>query len=167
MALLKVKISVARLAALMDALRPEPNEFQVASHSFQTVDGIPGYREKRTIPLVRILPGDRKFDGEDIEVSLELFVKYPDTEGDKEVVRDVPREVIDKLWDILGIFPHSGKLPEDVRALLADIHNAMGSASTTAEYRLKDSEVGRQIYEQMTIIHKAETDLSERLRQLL
>ncbi|MBX4206454.1 hypothetical protein KW784_01575 [Candidatus Parcubacteria bacterium] len=105
MATFKVKVPVEKLSNLMKVLAGSENPFKITRRWTTTVDEIPGYIEKREESFVTLLPGDRKFDGQYIEIVMELLVQYSDIENGADLTRKVGRDMLGKLCDVLDIFP--------------------------------------------------------------
>lgn len=125
MALLKVKVLVPALAQLMGELEKTPNQFLIETYPLGESPRGPAH----WVPFVKILPGDRKFDGEKIEAHLELLETYPTTDPDREmsgVTVQVGREMRDRLDDILGIYPRTNRKSSMTHREYADLRDAIG-----------------------------------------
>lgn len=113
MVTMKLKISPSAFARLFEALESEENPFQVAERRNlgEQAGDVGEYIQSTMVNFVRILPGERKFDGRETEVTLELMDKRLEVVGvrNNETTRPVDREMIDKLLDLLEIFPRGKK----------------------------------------------------------
>ena len=115
MAVLKVKTTVQALGRLMDELQKSPNQFQVRAWPAGADAEGPGWPSN----LVRVMPGDRKFDGHNIEAHLELLETYPTrkitpTSRTTGLMANVERDLLDRLCDFLDIFPRVGISQDDL-----------------------------------------------------
>lgn len=119
MALLKTKVSYQALGRLLQELGKVPNQFQIITHPAGEDPKGPG----RRVSFVKVFPGDRKFDGENIEVHLDLLETFSTTDVDREMsglIAKVSRDMRDKLDDMLGIFPRTTR-GIDLESILAQV----------------------------------------------
>ncbi|KKU49865.1 MAG: hypothetical protein A3F53_02640 [Candidatus Zambryskibacteria bacterium RIFCSPHIGHO2_12_FULL_48_10] len=166
MALFKTRVPIQALARLLEELGKIPNQLQITEWPEETDPNGPGVRRN----FVRVLPGERKFDGENIEISLELLETYQDTDIDRAmtgIVSKINRSMVNKLFDFLGVFPISGELPEDVEDLLMKVHNVATMIGTIVDFHVMDDMAARKIREEVGGLCEVERELTSRLEQLL
>lgn len=100
----------------------------------------------------------------DLEIELEIQEVSTGNEGRPDLPN---RDHIDKLWDILGIFPRTGKIPEKVDQYFRDLHNATSMIETIIANKVKDADLKKDIVGWTRAIVSAEEDLYAHLKKLL
>ena len=111
MVVLKVKVSISAVGRLVEELEKVPNRFQI--RTWPAGEDPRGYGRPQN--FVRVLPGDRKFDGHKTEAHLELMETFPSRDPDHTMTGlevSVGREMLNQLWDLLGIFPRATSNPD-------------------------------------------------------
>ena len=102
MALFKVDVTPIVFGNLDTLLKEDENPFRLTE---QTKHG-----EERP-NFVTIMPGNRRFDGNYVEIALTLKEVVERTRDGQVDFVPVDRSMLDKLCDFLGIFPRSGPSP--------------------------------------------------------
>lgn len=104
MVTLKLKVTPEVFAKLHAEIKRSNSSFRIQGQA-DTGNELGSYIEKRFVDFVRILPGDRKFDGSETEIVLELADRYPEVvQGQNESVQ-TDRKMLDLLCDMIGVFP--------------------------------------------------------------
>ena len=158
MAVIKTDVKPSVFGKLDELLRQEGNPFQVAERNL-------GGKE-RLVNCLRIMPGDRKFDGEHVQIALELMEEVENS-GDQYHSSPVRRSMLDRLCDELGIYPRSRVVPEEIAELLRTMHNAMSMISTTIDFsrKIRGPSLEERFFVEMEQFFQAERVLDERLKE--
>ncbi|MBI2003692.1 MAG: hypothetical protein HYS78_01810 [Parcubacteria group bacterium] len=116
MVTLKLKVAPSVFARLFDELKQTPNQLQVVERTIPEAEFGSYPLQEKSVNFVRILPGERKFDGEQVEMTLELVEEVADADEHQRVKpnKKVTSEMIGELFDLLGIFPRAEKPTEEV-----------------------------------------------------
>jgi len=105
-ATLKLKVAPPVFARLFEELNKPDNSLQITKKRSVRGENDDDHVRTETINFVRILPGERKFDGSEIEITLELTEEFEDVDTyDRDTKTSTSRKMIDQLLDLLGIFP--------------------------------------------------------------
>lgn len=129
MVILKLKVAPSMFARLFDKLKQTSNQLQVIKRTIPEAEfGSYPIREE-SVNFVRILPGERKFDGEEMEITLELTQEVPDADEHQGVKpnQKVTREMVGELFDLLGLFPRTNQNDSEHRKIFAEIRQNLGA----------------------------------------
>lgn len=135
MVTLKLKVAPAVFACLFDELKQKRNRLKIIKRTIFGAEFGSRFLKEESVNFVRVMPGERKFDGEEMEMTLELTQEVPDADEHQGVKpnQKVTREMVGKLFDLLGLFPRKPDetVVQDFSAVQATIRDIRVQAART------------------------------------